>query len=144
VDDFKLASLMQQQILGPGRFMAACGCVGIAALYFPKKSWVYVEDLVRACLTTNCVTARLPLACWYDKKTAMPVPKEQFQAAWATYPKRCDEYIVLNGGHPDHKYLVSQDGGIGLGTVHFPRSKQEPKESEWPPKMGELFKKQSS
>jgi hypothetical protein len=141
MDDLKLARVMQQQILGPKRFMAACGCVGVAAIYFPKKPWVFVEEWVTVCLWKDCYTAHLPVAGWYDKETAKPVPKEQFYEVWKKFPKRCDEYIVLNGGHPDFKYLVAQDGAIGLGTVHIPQpKKQEPKEVEWPPKMRELFK----
>lgn len=140
MNDLKLARRMQQQILGPRRFMAACGCVGIAALYFPKKPWVYVEDWAgEPCRTADCFAAHLPLAGWYDQETGARVPKERFYEAWLKVTKRCDKYIVIRTKHPDYNYLVAEDGDIGLGEVHMPRPKKQ--EPTWPPKMGELFKK---
>lgn len=139
MDDLKLARRMQQQILGPRRFMAACGCVGIVALYFPKKPWVYVEEWLGGIHLWPGGLSHLPPVGWYDQETGAQVQKERFYEAWLKVTKRCDKYIVIGTKHPDYNYLVAENGDIGLGEVHMPRPKKQ--EPTWPPKMGELFRK---
>lgn len=138
MNDEKIARRMQQQILGPRRFMAACGCVGIVELYFPKKPWVYVEDWSgEPCQSVDWSTAtspHLPTSGWYDKETSALVPEEQFMQAWMALKDR-GKSVVSSGRD---KYYICADGTINL-EVWRPRKE----EVQWPPKMGELFKKHS-
>lgn len=135
MDNVDIARRMQQQILGPKRFMTACGCIGGVLLYYPKKPWVFVDQWFSYC------TGAWSEKGWFNKETGQRVTKEELHEAWRTACKRCDEFVVL--GKAPWPFLMAKDGDIGMGPVHMPNPNPKKPEETWPPKMGEIFKKKT-
>src|SRR5262245_24481513 len=133
-NELKTARALQREIIGYGRYMAPCGCIGEVTAHFPKRSWIYIVLPIILC---EGVTPAPALKCgWYDKDACRSVTDEEFATAWRQ-AKKSERGLV----RVSRFYEVKEDVGSSLILIERHTIPVVDKEPAWPPKMIHAFLK---